>query len=165
MAFIVEDGSVVAGANSYATPEYAASYFADQGRADEFAGTQDQQRGWLVQGTRYIDLRWGSRVAGAPFASAQPLVFPRAALDGAAWMPDALLRAACEYAVRAKLGPLAPDQAAQPSVVMVGKTIGPISRRWEVVDKGAQSGSFRSYPLADSLIAGLLRPAGRRVIR
>ena len=167
MAFIVEDGSVVAGANSYATLEYALSYFADRGRTAEFAGTEDQQRGWLVQGTSYINMRWATRFASTPFAAAQSLPFPRAAGNGAAWMPDNLLQATCEYAARAKRGPLAPDpsvDASGHSVVMTGRKVGPIERTFAVAP-GSKPGVFRSYPTADALIASLLMQGRRQVIR
>lgn len=167
MAFIVEDGSVVAGANSYATLEYALSYFADRNRSSEFAGTEDQQRGWLVDATSYIDMRWSTRFASTPFAASQSLAFPRALSSGAAWMPDQLLRATCEYAARAKRGPLAPDptvDASGHSVVMTGRKVGPIERTFAVA-AGSKITTFRSYPAADALIAPLLLARSRQVIR
>lgn len=167
MAFIVEDGSVVAGANSYATLAYALSYFADQGRSSEFAGTQEQQQGWLVQGTSYINLRWAGRFASTPFTAAQSLPFPRDAGDGNAWMPDLLVQATCEYAARAKRGPLAPDptvDATGHTVVMTGRKVGPIERTFAVAP-GSRPGTWRSYPAADALIAPLLLTQRRQVIR
>lgn len=169
MAFIVENGSVVAGANSYATLAYAQSYFADRGRASEFAGTDDQQRGWLVDATSYIEMRFSTRFISTPFSAAQPLSFPRALLDGgpAAWMPDMLLKATCEYAARAKKGPLAPDPLVDKTghtVVMTSRKVGPIERSFSVAP-GSRAQPFRSYPAADALIAPLLMTRQRRVIR
>jgi hypothetical protein len=166
MVFIVEDGSGVPGANSYATVEYATSYFADRAREAEFAGLPADQQGWLVQATDYIE-RFSERFLGAPLLAAQPLSFPRATADGAAWMPDNLLKATCEYAARAKRGPLAPDptvDATGHSVVMTGRKVGPIERSFAVVP-GSRARLFRSYPLADALLAPLLRKSGLRVIR
>ena len=167
MAFIVEDGTVVAGANSYAALEYALSYFADANRSSEFAGSEPEQRGWLVQATSYINMRWATRFASAPFAANQSLPFPRAAGNGAAWMPEDLLRATCEYAARAKRGPLAPDptvDATGHSVVMTGRKVGPIERTFAVVS-GSRVQTFRSYPAADALMASLLIQGRRQVIR
>ena len=167
MAFIVEDGSVVAGANSYATLAYASSHFADQGRAAEFAGTEPQQQGWLVQATSYIEMRWRTRFASTPFAASQPLSFPRVWSDGSAWMPDVLLQATCEYAARAKKGPLAPDPVVDQtghSVVMTSRKVGPLERSFAVVG-GSRVQTFRSYPAADLLISSLLLTQRRQVIR
>jgi DnaT-like ssDNA binding protein len=161
MAFRVEDGTVVPGANSYASVDYATTYFADLGRASEFAGEVDQQRGWLVQATRYIEMRFSTRFIFAPYSAIQPLSFPRGAINGpviVAWMPDQLLQATCEYAARAKLGPLAPDPVVDKtghSVVMTARKVGPIERSFAVVP-GSRAQAFRSYPAADALIAPLL---------
>lgn len=165
--FIVEDGSGVPGANSYVTLAYAQAYFADRSRSAEFEGTDEQRQGWLVQGTDYVE-RWSTRFLSTPFFTAQPLSFPRVYTQtGDAWMPDTLLRAVCEYAAHAKLGPLAPTpkvDATGHSVVMTSRKVGPIERGFAVVP-GSRVQTFRSYPAADSLLATLLRPANRRVIR
>jgi hypothetical protein len=167
--FTVEDGSVVPGANSYVTVEYAESYFADRNRASEFAGELAEQQGWLVQATSYIEMRFATRFVSTPYAAAQPLSFPRAMLDGTdvAWMPELLLKATCEYAARAKVGPLAPDplvDATGHSVVMTSRKVGPIERSFSIVP-GSRAQLFRSYPMADVLIAPLLLSRQRQVIR
>jgi hypothetical protein len=169
--FTVEDGSVVPGANSYTSVAYATSYFADQGRAAEFDGEEAAQQGWLVQATSYIETRFSTHFRSTPYAADQPLSFPRlwTALDGSvtAWMPDLLLKATCEYAARAKLGPLLPDPAVDRtglSVVMTSRKVGPIERHFAVAP-GARVATFRSYPAADALIARLLLPQNRQVIR
>lgn len=174
--FTVEDGSGVAGANSYATVEFAVSYFAERGRALEFAGTDDERKGWLVQATDYIEL-FRPRFKSVELFASQSLGFPRAILVGVAgtsndfiadaWMPQTLLKATCEYAARAKLGPLAPTptvDATGHSVVMTARKVGPLERQFAVVP-GSRPRSFRSYPAADALLAPVLRSAGQRVIR
>lgn len=173
--FTVEDGSGVPGANSYATLEYALSYFDERGRAVEFVGEADQQRGWLVQATDYIEL-FRERFKSTPYLASQALSFPRALLVGVtdgtsmvvdAWMPERLLKATCEYAAIAKRGPLAPNptvDATGHSVVMTSRKVGPIERSFAVVP-GSRARAFRSYPVADALLAPLLRTAGQRVIR
>jgi hypothetical protein len=174
--FTVEDGSGVPGANSYATVEYAVSYFAERGRSVEFDGTTEQQQGWLVQATDYIEL-FRSRFLSTQYLATQSLGFPRALLVGAAgtsdnlvtdaWMPEQLVKATCEYAAKAKLGPLAPAptvDATGHSVVMTARKVGPLERQYAVVP-GSRPRTFRSYPAADALLAPLLRSAGQRVIR
>jgi hypothetical protein len=176
MAFIVEDGSGVPGANSYVALPYAVSYFADRGRAAEFAGTEDEQRGWLVQATDYVE-RWRERFKSTPLLAAQSLSFPRALLRGVvgtsnnmvadAWMPENLLKAVCEYAARAKRGPLAPDpvvDATGHTVVMTSRKVGPIERSFAVAP-GSRVQGVRSYPAGDAFLATLLNPANHRVIR
>ena len=176
MAFIVEDGSGVPGANSYATVEYAVSYFEERGRTAEFDGTDDQRKGWLVQATDYIE-RFAERFKSVQLLASQSLSFPRALFVGLAgsntnmvvdaWMPELLLKAACEYAARAKRGPLAPDpvvDATGHSVVMTSRKVGPLERSFAVVGDGRVQ-AFRSYPAADRLLSSLLRPAQQRVIR
>lgn len=171
MAFTVEDGSVVPGANSYASVQYATSYFADQGRAAEFDGSEEDQQGWLVQATNYIETWFGQRFRSTPYAANQPLSFPRIGYDidnaVVAWMPDQLLRATCEYAARAKLGPLSPDPVVDKtghSVVMTSRKVGPIERHFAVAP-GSNPQARRSYPAADALIAPLLLSRQRQVIR
>lgn len=174
--FTVEDGTGVPGANSYCTVPYAVSYFADRGRAAEFAGEEEQRQGWLVQATDYIE-RWGPRFKSTPLLASQPLSFPRALLAGAegtsrnlvvdAWMPENLLKATCEYAARAKKGPLAPDPVVDQSghtVVMTSREVGPIKRGFAVVP-GSRVQVTRAYPAGDAFLATLLRPANRSVIR
>jgi hypothetical protein len=169
MAFIPEDGTVVPGANSYASVEYATSYFADRYRDAEFAGELGQQQGWLVQATSYIEMRFRNRFRSTPFAAAQSLSFPRLVPDGSvgAWMPDVLLQATCEYAARAKRAPLAPDPVVDANghnVVTTSRKVGPIERHFALVP-GGQAQTFRSYPAADALLAPLLLPRNRQVIR
>lgn len=164
--FIVEDGSGVPGANSYTPLDFALAYFADRNRQAEFEGSVEEQQGWLVQATDYVE-RWRDRFKSTPLFPSQPLSFPRLAYDNVAWMPDQLLRAVCEYAVHAKNGPLAPTPKVDPtghSVVMTSRKVGPIERGFAVVP-GSRVQTLRSYPAADSLLAVLLRPANRRVIR
>lgn len=173
--FTVEDGSGVPGANSYATVEYAVSYFEERGRASEFDGTPEQQQGWLVQATDYIEL-FRERFKSMPYMATQSLSFPRALLVGVtggsnmvvdAWLPETLVKATCEYAAIAKRGPIAPNptiDATGHTVVMTARKVGPIERHFAVVP-GSRARLFRSYPVADGLLAPLLRSAGQRVIR
>jgi hypothetical protein len=170
MAFIPEDGTGVPGANSYATVDYALNYFAERGRASEFAGGTEQQQGWLVQSTSYIELRFSDRFLLAPFSLEQGLSFPRGVVNGTAivsYLPWSLVQATCEYAVRAKLGPLAPDpvvDATGLTVVMTSREVGPLKRAFAVAP-GSKPQTFRSYPAADALIAPLLMGRVRQVIR
>lgn len=64
MAFIVEDGTGVKGANSYCTVQYMRDYFADRG-VDLTAVADAALQASLIAATDYIDTRWGSRFLGS----------------------------------------------------------------------------------------------------
>lgn len=172
MQFVVEDGTGKPDANSYASVATADSYFEDAGIAT-WVGTQDQKQGWLVQATRYVGLRWNTRFIGTPTHSDQALHFP--ATDAAPYADDEvplpLIQAVCEYALRAKSGPLAPDPAIDAtgySVVTTKKKVGPIEKSFSAMGSAtAGPMSWRPYPIPDALISQLLRvgSGGNRVIR
>ena len=169
MAFQVEDGTGLADANSYASVEFADQYFSDR-KVTDWIGTPEDKQAWLIQATDYIEGRFGARFVGAQqFPYQQALAFPRVDLPGTSkTMPANLLRATAEYALRAKLGPLAPDpklDASGYALVATRKKVGPIETEFAAV--GGTSGAprlFKPYPAADMLLGKLLR-SSRRVIR
>ena len=67
MAFTIEDGTGVAGANAYITAADTTAYLVDRGRKDEnswgTAGTNAQNAA-IVSATDYIERRWGDRFLG-----------------------------------------------------------------------------------------------------
>lgn len=163
MAFVVEDGTGKPDANSYASIEFAADYFGLRGVDKWIDADQDDQRKWLVQGTDYAELHSESFI-GTPAVEDQALHFP----IEAGKMPVTLLKAVCEYALRAMDGPLAPDPKVDSNGLMVVQTkkkIGPIEKSFALVGDGEAPAKFRSYPAADALLSPLLRTAQRKVIR
>ena len=62
MAFIIENGTGVLGANSYGSFTGYVAYFADRGVT--ITDTQAVVQGLLVKATDYIDTRWGLRFLG-----------------------------------------------------------------------------------------------------
>ena len=77
MALVKEDGSVVAGANSYADASDADTFQTDRGRQawlDADAAVKDAA---LVRATDYIETRFGLRFAGDRLGDAQTLSWPR----------------------------------------------------------------------------------------
>jgi hypothetical protein len=154
MAFLVEDGTGLADANSYASVAFADAYFTLRG-ITAWAGTNDQKESWLVQATDYIDYRFGRRIAGERLTTTQALIFPIDLYDG---MPTNLLKATSEYALRAISGPLAPDLTFNSSGTTVTETfrkVGPIETKTKFASSGAGSVpmKFRPYPAADALMA------------
>lgn len=176
MAFTVEDGTGLPDANSYSTVEYADVYFDERG-ITAWAGDDTQKQAWLIQATDYIEQVFGARFVGTKKTVEQALSWPRinaVARDGAELaddiVPSSLVRACCQYALRAIQGPLMPDplvSAEGYNVVTTRKKIGPIEKEFRVMGSSGYPILVRSYPAADSLMTSLLlgNGGGTRVIR
>lgn len=166
MAFVVEDGTGLADANSYASVEFADTYFEERG-ITAWAGEDSAKQNWLIQATDYANWLLTRSPCYDPLLTTQALAYP---VDVDV-MPLALLRATCQYALRAMAGPLMPDpvvDATGYAVVTTAKKVGPIEKEFTVV--GSVTGRppvMRSYPIPDALIRPLLCRAsgGSRVIR
>lgn len=170
MPLVVENGTGVAGANSYIAVAYADTYFADRARSG-WTGDTATKEAALINATQYVDLRFGNRFAGVIQYSTspiQPLAFPRLVDDVSTGIPETLKRATAEYALRALTGELLPD----PVTVAGGyrltskkSKVGPIEKQ-ETYAKNS-GGWIRPYPFADLLLRDLLDPyfSAARVIR
>lgn len=170
MAFVVEDGTAKADANSYVTIADADSYFADRDNT-AWTGADAVKQAALVKATDYIEGRFGQRFIGSKKTTTQALAWPRTgAADFAdTAIPVGLRRACCEYAVRALSAELAPDlkvDASGLTVVATKKKVGPIETDYAVPQTGLGSTPmlFRPYPAADMLLRGLVYSASQ-VIR
>lgn len=170
MAFVVEDGTGKEDANSYASVEFADAYFSDRG-ITAWTGTVDQKQTYLIRATDYIDGRFANYFSGQRLYTSEPdqaLQFPRDAFVG---MPATLLKATCEYALRAISSALAPDPTYDPSGLQVESTrrkVGPIETETTfAAGSGNTRDTIRAYPAADMLIKPLLRggQSNGRVIR
>ena len=176
MAFTVEDGTGLPDANSYVDVDFADSYFQERG-ITAWTGGDEAKQAWLIQATDYIEQVFAWRFVGVKMTEEQGLAWPRRGAvsregvqltDGV--MPVALLRATCQYALRAVTGPLMPDPVVDATgfaVVTTRKKVGPIEKEFRVMGSGGAPILVRSYPAADGLLAGLLRQGagGTRVIR
>lgn len=171
MALIVEDGTGKPDANSYIPVEYANDYFLlRSGSANSQLWsdlTEDAKAAALVQGTDYIDARWGPYLSSKPTTTTQALAFPRKAWDG---VPSAVRKACCEYAVRASQGELAPDIVSDESGFQIAgkkEKVGPLEEQTTYATKGegATQSLWKSYPFADSLMIPFLGGGGSKVIR
>jgi len=172
MAFVVEDGTGVAGANSYASVEFADAYFEERGNEvwAAIAGPADKEK-LLIRATDYIELVYARRFMGDMVLISQALSWPRYYADPHLHtvVPLALQKATAEYALRANDGPLLPDPTVDANgvaTVVTKKVIGPIEKEFKVMGSG-RINSFRSYPVADAYMVSLLAPGtgGTRVIR
>lgn len=166
MAFVPEDGTGLPDANSFVDVAYADDYFTSIGNV-AWAGEDTAKQAWLIQATNYIVTAFGSRLGCyTKLNEEQALPFPTEE-NG---MPPALLTATCEYAVRAKAGPLMPDpvlDATGFAVVTTRKKVGPIEKEFSVAGGSSQPQLYRSYPYPDSMMRSILCPGtgGNRVIR
>lgn len=170
MAFVVEEGTAKADANSYVTILEADGYFADRGNS-AWTGADAVKQAALIKATDYIEGRFSQRFIGSKKTTAQALSWPREGAGDFAdtVIPVGLRRACCEYAVRALSAELAPDlkvDASGLTVVATKKKVGPIETDYAVPQTGLGSTPmlFRPYPAADMLLRGLVYSASQ-VIR
>jgi len=166
MAFVVEDGTGIPGANAYIEVAFADGYFSD--RLDtEWTGTPEQKQAAIVLATDYMESRFGAAWVGCRLTETQGLGFPRVAPAG---MPLGLQQACAEYAKRARVKPLAPDLplAATGTVAMVTeRTVGPITTKFAAPTHGPGSVVMllQPYPTADMKLRGLVRNTSGRTVR
>lgn len=166
MAFIVEDGSVVEGANSYVEISFADEYFTDLAVSEWSTQTEADKQAALINASEYATLRWGRRLTGVLLNHEQALAFPRyGCVDStgapATGVPKAWKQAVCNYALQHLNGALYPDTkvADTREVESESVTIGPI--------RTAKTFSSRkpvSFPKADALARRYVVSASR-VIR
>lgn len=165
MAFVVEDGTGVAGATAYAPVAYADDYFLTRGIAAWGEFTQEQKEGFLVQGTDYIDTIWGARLKGVPVFEGQALCFPRAQTPSAYTpgpLPVNLMKANCEYALMAGSGPLNASPVVDETGQLLQKRVeevGPIKEEYTWHGQGMANflSSPRPMPAGDNLMRPLTR--------
>jgi len=141
---IVEDGTIVADANSYVSVDDATAYFdthPDQATWDD-AG-EDRQIWALIRATRYLEARYSGRWRGAPVGFVgsmtglvQNLSWPRVvyspqgylygSVAGQYEIPSQLIEAECELALRdIREGSLSPDK--KRGAYVTSESVGPLS--------------------------------------
>lgn len=106
MAFTIEDGSGVIGANGYITAAEFKTHHKDRGN-DLDAEADGDVQAWIIQASDYVDKRFGRRFRGYRSSGTQGLEWPRmdAYDDGNYQFPDIpeqLKKAIAEYAVLVK---------------------------------------------------------------
>lgn len=115
---IVEDGSIVADANSYVTYDYALAYHALRGNSAWALGTVLNQQYAIIRATQAIDSIYKGKWKGTPTEyGTQELEWPRSGVSVGAntldndLIPTALKKAVCEAALRelASANSLTPD--------------------------------------------------------
>ena len=168
MAFTIEDGTGIAGANAYVDVAYANAYFTERNNS-AWIGTDHAKQAAIIQATDYIEMRFASLFRGTRKTTVQELSFPR--IDKTfGEMPTALKRACCEYAVRSLTAKLTPDPVIHESgqgLERSRKRVGPIEKevRLQYQGPGTIRLLLRPYPAADMLIKPLLTSSSGSVIR
>lgn len=162
-SFIVEDGTIVDGANALATVEFVDQYFLDRGITAWTGDTTTVKQPAIVRATDYIVTRFGHLLDGCLVDEDQPLPFPR---DEEGDLPVNLLKAVSEYSLRALTATLAPDPVTDDTgmaVVSKSEAVGPISESTTYASGGSIR-TLKPYPAADMLMREFIR-SSRNVIR
>jgi hypothetical protein len=158
MALIVEDGSVVAGAESYGSVAEADAYFTSIG-ISTWTGTVPVKEAALRKATAYIDTKYGQRLKGYRKSTSQVLRWPRVMVedDDVSWgsavylsdttIPTNIKRATFEAALRSLTAPLDPDLERGGAVQSIS-VAGAISKTYF---PGAPSGT--TFRVIDRLMA------------
>lgn len=148
--FLVEDGTGLPDATSYASVEESDEYLGAAWASDE---TEKQK--FLMQGTDYADLRWGAQLKSYPLNPEQGLEFPRFDLRDrynrqVVGVPSDWKKAVMLYAQAAKAGKLYPKAPSQdPRDVKKKKVVvGPITTEYEYTGT-TPADSFVTFPIAD----------------
>jgi hypothetical protein len=166
--FVAEDGTGLIDANSYCTVSFANDYFTERGNLTWDDAFTDAKEVALIKATDYIELRFANKFKDSTLFpdTPQALSFPR---TGKIAIPVQLLRATCEYALRALSAELTADISNDLVVdTTTERVIGPI----KTVDSISHAGNdvqykktFNRYPAADSLIKQLLKISSGGVVR
>jgi hypothetical protein len=164
MAIVVEDGTGLDSAQSYSSAADADAYHLARGNAAWASATLSAKEAALVRATDYIDRRWGLRMLGRRLSSAQALEWPRTHVWDEfgtlrAGVPREVRMACAEYALRALSDSLAPDPVLSANGRIVRKlerVEGAVTEETEYAP-GIAAPEVRPYPLADSMLARLVR--------
>ena len=115
---IVEDGSIVADANSYVTYDYALAYHALRGNSAWAAASDADQQYAIIRATQAVDSIYKGKWKGEPTEyGTQELEWPRSGVTVGSTsidddvIPAAIKKAVCEAALRelASPGSMTPD--------------------------------------------------------
>lgn len=176
MAFVAEDGTGLANANSLCDLAFADAYFADRQvtawltTTTGTARSDTSRQGALIKATDYVEGRWANKFYGEiQFPETQELSFPRLYIEEDGTVPVLVKKAVCEYALRSFSGELAPDPVTDASGLLVAgvkEKVGPIETEMRYqTGVYLANGAFRPYPAADMLIRPYLRRSGGGVLR
>lgn len=158
--FIVEDGSIVVGANAYCSVAEADQYHENHGDPSAWSTlSQAQKEDAIRQATQYMDAIYTWQ--GYRVSPDQVLDWPRAEVvtsDGFAVESTTVrqeIKDACAYLALASVSTtLLPDQTEEDAIKRRKVVLGPIQKDIEYVGSGDSPGT--KFSLADKILAEFL---------
>lgn len=172
MSLVVENGTGLAGAESYVSVADANAYHFARGQEAWSDGSTAEKESALRRATTFIDGRYGGRFSGTRAnGRVQALLWPRSgATDVEGWaiegLPLELVRATAEAALRelASPGSLSPDIAvtsAGGAVIRTKVVAGPVEEEIEYEKGTVTTGTTRPLvQILDDVLAPLLSGLG-----
>jgi len=169
MSLIVEDGTVVAGAESYLSLADANSHHSDRDNS-LWTGTDAVKEAALRKATDYLRQYYRQRWKGIPVSSVQTLDWPRSGVIvedladalgeelGSNVVPQEVKTTTAELAVRALGGSLAPDLPRGGRIKSEKVDVIAVS-----YEDGAPTGP--RYPAVERTLAPLLKPDRPNLVR
>lgn len=170
MALIVEDGTVVASAESYCSVSAADAYWLARGNPSSWsAATTTAKEVALRLATEYLDAVYGPRWLGDRFDDDQVLDWPRedVEVDGVSLeetpLPTNLIKATAELAYRQLIetGGILPDVADTGTITSQSVSAGAVSKSTSWANG---KGKFKRFSKVEELLKRLLIP-GTQAIR
>jgi hypothetical protein len=176
MAFIVEDGTGLSNANSLVSIAYSKNYFAERAVTSWDLLDDEIIQSNLIKGTDYFTLRWSTLFSGSLYKDTQSLPFPRPEFGTPIFdeidtelligytIPDKILKAICEYAIRASTSQLVTDistTAGQSTRVKIGV----IEKETNFTSNQKKPDTFATYPAADNLVKPYLKSTSGKAIK
>lgn len=165
MGLIVEDGTVVPGANSYVTMEQADEYHASRNNtawADAESSPDTAREGALIRAAQWLDNHYRAQFPGAKVGGrAQSMQWPRTGATDADGneipddeIPAEMMSAQCEAALRelSSPGSLSPDSNASQRVVR--EKVGDLEVQYS--DGVGADDMAPMFSLIDDILSGLL---------
>ncbi len=168
MSLIVEDGTVVANAESYLSVADANTYWTAHGAPATWTGTEAVKETALRMATQYLDAVYGGRWLGERYDEDQVLDWPRerVEVDGV-WLdetplPRQLREACAELAHRhlTESGGLLPDVSTKRDIASESVGVGPISKSTSYVGSKPE---YAKFSMVERLLSRLLWPTDRAI--
>ena len=169
MALTVEDGTGVAGADAYCEVAAVDTYHTNRGNT-AWTGSNTVKEQAIRKATDYIEARFARRFVGTRYSKAQGLSWPRTeAYDRDGFLrddeiPEELVEATAEYALRALSAALLPDPTSnEGAVIRVKEKVGPLEEETEYAS--GSTSQLPAYPAADRKLTPILKAGGSVAIR
>ena len=169
---IVEDGTVVADANSYCSISFADSYHTLRANETWDGASEAEKVSALIKASDYLSSRW--RFVGTRSDEDQTLEWPRDDAEDVNGfeqednVPEVVKQTVAEYAVRSLSNPLLPDPAVDENgkyITLKREKVGPLEEETRYSDTKGRT-LIQPYPAADRRLAasGLVLTSNGRVI-